>query len=124
MPHLVGSVQPVAVDENGSKVAFALSPDLVMVIVVLRPSVKGNEVSGTPGEAVPAPPCMKKKSGLRFRATQQVWLAQEQFAFCAEVLTDNVKPSKPLNWLVVEMNGGRKFNIDLQMNSFDRCLFG
>ena len=35
MPHLVGSVQPVAVDENGSKVAFALSPDLVMVVVVL-----------------------------------------------------------------------------------------
>ena len=56
---------------------------------------------------------------------QQVWSAQEQVVFCVEVLVDDVEPSKLLNWLVVEMNGERKFiNIDLQMNSFARCLFG
>ena len=38
---------------------------------------------------------------------------------------DVVKPSKLLDWLMVEMNGERKFNnIDVQMKSFERWLFG
>lgn len=51
--HLISSINEITVGENWSKVAMALSSDIVMVIMILSTSVKGNVFGGAPGKVIP-----------------------------------------------------------------------